>query len=153
VKVVEKQFGGFYFCEVMKMRKQMIKAFTLVELMVVIMIVAILAAVLVPTIRGRVNRARWSEGMAGAGTIATALRAWCAEQGVDKAAAPALADIGLAAGDLQGKYFDSGDYAISSLTYDADDGTFDYLITVTAPTGVQGGPVTLDEAGVWLNVP
>jgi type II secretory pathway pseudopilin PulG len=117
------------------------------------MIVAILAAVLVPTIRGRVNRARWSEGMAGAGTIATALRAYCAEQGVDQAAAPTLAAIGLATGDLQGKYFASTNYAITSLTYTSSTGVFDYLITVTAPTGVQGGPVTLDEAGAWAGVP
>jgi type IV pilus assembly protein PilA len=139
----------------MKMREQMRKAFTLVELMVVIMIVAILAAVLVPTIRGRVNRARWSEGMAGAGTIATALRAYCAEQGVNQTTAsiPTLATIGLSAGDLQGKYFTNGSYAITALTYDATTGAFTYTITVTAPSGVQGGPVTLNEAGVWAGVP
>jgi len=52
--------------------------FTLVELMVVIMIAGILAAVAVPLLRGRIDSAKWSEGMAMMGTVATALdRATC----------------------------------------------------------------------------
>ena len=58
------------------------KGFTLVELMVVILIVAILAAVAIPIMRGRVDAAKWSEGKAMMGTIATAIRAYVAE--VDK---------------------------------------------------------------------
>jgi len=38
------------------------KGFTLIELMVVIMIVGILAAVAIPLMRGRVDSAKWSEG-------------------------------------------------------------------------------------------
>jgi type IV pilus assembly protein PilA len=134
----------------MKMRQQMIKAFTLVELMVVIMIVAILAAVLVPTISGRVNAAKWSEGKAGAGTVATALRAYCVEQG-DKRTAATLTEIGLTDNDMAGKYFASGDYKITALNYDptVDPAVFTYTITVSAPTtgGLTGGPVTLDQTG------
>jgi len=40
------------------------RAFTLVELMVVILIVAILAAVAIPVLRNRVDAAKWSEGKA-----------------------------------------------------------------------------------------
>jgi type IV pilus assembly protein PilA len=137
------------------MRKQMKKAFTLVELMVVIMIVAILAAVLVPTIRGRVNRARWSEGMAGAGTIATALRAYCVEQGVDQTAVVTLATIGLSTGDMAGKYFVDTDYSVTALNYTASTGVITYTIQVATPASgnVTGGPVTLNQAGVWSGVP
>ena len=57
------------------------KAFTMVELMVVVMIVGILAAVAVPMMTGRVDAAKWSEGKAAMGTIASALRAYAAEKG------------------------------------------------------------------------
>jgi prepilin-type N-terminal cleavage/methylation domain-containing protein len=129
------------------------KGFTLIELMIVILIVGILAAVMSPMMTGRINRARWSEGLSGAGTIATSLRAYCAEQGVDINAAPALAAIGLSANDLQGKYFASGNYSITAISYTAATGALTYTIQVTAPTGVNGGPVTLDQAGTITGLP
>ncbi|MGB2806252.1 MAG: prepilin-type N-terminal cleavage/methylation domain-containing protein, partial [Sedimentisphaerales bacterium] len=55
------------------------KGFTLIELMVVIFIVGILAAVAIPIMRGRIDSAKWSEGRAAAGSIRTAARAFCAE--------------------------------------------------------------------------
>jgi len=57
------------------------KGFTLIELMVVIFIVGILAAVAIPIMRGRIDSAKWSEGKAAAGSIRTAARAFCAEKG------------------------------------------------------------------------
>ena len=61
------------------------KGFTLIELMVVILIVAILAAVAIPILRGRIQAAKWSEGAAIAGTIKTAAKVCYAE---DSATAP-----------------------------------------------------------------
>jgi type IV pilus assembly protein PilA len=129
------------------------KGFTLIELMIVILIVAILAAVLTPMMTGRINRAKWSEGMAAAGTIATALRAYVAEQNRDLAAAPAMADMGLTATDLTGKYFASTNYSITALSYTASTGALTYTISVSAPTGLTGGPVTLNQAGTWSGLP
>ena len=43
--------------------------FTLVELMVVILIVALLTAMLVPLLQGRIDRAKWSEAQTAAGMI------------------------------------------------------------------------------------
>jgi type IV pilus assembly protein PilA len=137
------------------MRKR--KGFTLIELMIVILIVAILAAVLVPLMSSRINAAKWSEGKAGAGTVATALRAYLIEQNLtvpgsapDGAPAPtAPADIGLTTEDLAGKYFATGNYTIGDVTYATDTHAMTYTITVSPGTGVDGTSITLDENGDW----
>ena len=49
-------------------KKRERKGFTLIELMVVILIVGILAAVAIPIMRGRIDSAKWSEGKAMMGT-------------------------------------------------------------------------------------
>ncbi|KPL25270.1 MAG: hypothetical protein AMJ75_01710, partial [Phycisphaerae bacterium SM1_79] len=103
------------------------KGFTLIELMVVIFIVGILAAVAIPIMRGRIDSAKWSEGKAGAGSIRTAARAFCAERGPNWGGTWAnvtLADLGFnlvnAAGgdDLDGKYFTNEAYAVVFTGYD-----------------------------------
>lgn len=135
----------------MNMRKN--KGFTLIELMVVILIVAILAAVLAPMLSGRINDAKWVEGKAGAGTIATAIRAYCAEQEQAPAAAFAAAagayePIGLKDGDLAGKYFSVTCYSVAGIAYDPATGTCTYTITVNPPAGSNlTGTVTLDGTG------
>ena len=58
------------------------KGFTLIELMTVVVIVAILAAVAIAIMRGRIDAAKWSEGKAGAGTVATTIRAYFTEKGI-----------------------------------------------------------------------
>lgn len=142
------------------------KAFTLIELMVVILIVAILAAVLAPMLTGRIREAKWTEGKAGAGTLATALRAYFAEnEGWDPdgagAATPytggtgagAFDEIGVTDVDLTGKYFAPTDYTIGGLGGDTLTGPV-YTITITAPVGIGGTDVwQLDEAGVWTKNP
>ena len=130
------------------------KGFTLIELMVVILIVGILAAVAIPIMRGRIDSAKWSEGKAGAGSVRTASRAFCAEKGPTWGGAWAgvtLVDLGFQAGDLDGKYFGDADYAIAFTAYDT------YVITVTAGSGLTPKPdapstpasITLDQAGTF----
>lgn len=121
------------------MRKR--KGFTLIELMVVVLIVAVLAAILVPLMTARLEAARWSEGKAGAGTIATAIRAMYAEEG------DAFDDTDLDVEtycnpeDLYGKYFNIDCYEITSLDVP---GTGNYAVTytivVSAPDTVSGAP-------------
>ncbi len=107
------------------------KGFTLVELMVVVLIVGILAAVAIPLMRGRIDSAKWSEGKAGAGTIANSLRAYSAE-GSDPNGMTAPSDIGFADGDLDGTYFSDECYAFTV------EGSYSYTITVTAASATGG---------------
>ena len=129
------------------------KGFTLIELMVVIFIVGILAAVAIPIMRGRIDAAKWSEGKSAAGSIRTAARAYCAERGptFDYSGGVTLAELGFAAGDLDGKYFVEGDYAVSLTAYNV------YTVTVTAGGSAEApgvpGSVTLDQDGLFTEIP
>lgn len=92
--------------------------FTLVELMVVAIIVAILAAVAIPLMSGNTKRAIATEGQAGIGTIKTAQQVYKAEHGgfyqgnFTGSSIPAGMTLGNT--DLNGKYFGAGDYAVTS---------------------------------------
>ena len=120
------------------------KGFTMIELMVVIVIVGILAAVAVPLMRGKVDSAKWSEAAAAAGAIRSANRVYFSQNGsgVTGAMTAAKADsLGFQAGDLTGSYFVVTDYTI---------GTVDSLgfadITVTSST-FPGYTGTLSSTG------
>ena len=108
------------------------KGFTLIELMVVILIVAILAAVIIPMLRARIDAAKWSEGRAGMGTIGTAARAYWAEH-QDQAAtanAPLIGTLFPITSDLDGKYFQYACYDITFTAYD----TTNVAYTITCDT-------------------
>ena len=64
---------------VRRMRRE--DAFTLVELMIVVTIVAILALIAIPLYSANTTAAIMSEGVAGAGTIRTALRTYYSQNG------------------------------------------------------------------------
>jgi len=125
--------------------------FTLIELMVVIFIVGILAGVAVPLMRGRIDAAKWSEGKASMGSIATALRAHIAEQGNAFTAVPTLAQLGFAANDLDGTYFTGGDSGVGNFSWVInDDDPINFLITAWAPKEIRAPTkITLDQSGNW----
>jgi prepilin-type N-terminal cleavage/methylation domain-containing protein len=132
------------------------KGFTLIELMVVVLIVGILAAVAVPILRGRSDSGKWTEGKAGAGTIATSLRAYAAEKGTLGTYPPSFAELGFIASDLHGKYFTIANYSIPACAYvEGADPQLTFTIQVTnAGTGIiTPTQITLNQAGTWTETP
>jgi hypothetical protein len=85
---------------------------------------------------GRVDSAKWSEGRAAMGTIASALRAYAAEKG-GFTGAPTLLEIGLRNNDLDGTYFSHEAYEITSAS--ASEGRVSFVITCTAGDSTRSG--------------
>jgi len=129
------------------------KGFTLVELMVVAVIVAILAAVLIPIMAGNRNRAFATEAVAALGTTRNSLRVYYAEH----SAFPTLASgavegrvQGINTGDLTGTFFSGPNYTIVS---DGVAGT--YTITCTWNAAGNTAPRAADISSIatttWLD--
>ena len=125
--------------------------FTLVELMVVAIIVAILAAVAIPLMTGNKKKAWATEAQAGLGTLRTAFQVYKAENGGWPTGLNGLpmsatvTNLTVKMGDLDGKYFTSAGYTFTTVT------TSNYLMTAVG-AGTANGPaatdtVTLDNNG------
>lgn len=129
--------------------------FTLTELVIVVLVVAILAAVLIPMLRGRIDSARWSEGKTIAGTIARALREHIGEKGDDFTPVPALWQLGFRPTDLNGTYFTGGESGVGNFSWVINSNDpIDFLVTVTAPESVTTpSQITLDHNGVFTQTP
>lgn len=123
----------------MNAKKSRKAGFTLVELMVVAIIVAILAAVAIPLMSGNKDRAMATEGQTGCGTIATQLRMHWAENSSYTGVTTAPTSLkGLRAGDLNGTYFNDASYTIPVRT-DGDS----YTIQATGRAGTLAAGKTV----------
>jgi len=94
--------------------------FTLVELMIVVIIVGILAAVAIPMYQGATERAKASEAVAALGTIRGAMRVYFAEHGTyvnanfgdgDQVTNGDILDV--SDSDLLGRYFSTECYTFN----------------------------------------
>lgn len=130
--------------------------FTLVELMVVILIVGILAAVSIPIMRGQIESAKWSEARACAGSIKSAVRTYIAtlennvtdfsdiEGKLGTSSIDSL--LGFADGALNGAYFNHEDYSISDVN-----GSLGTCVVTVVSSNSNGpsGKGTLAADGTW----
>jgi prepilin-type N-terminal cleavage/methylation domain-containing protein len=132
------------------------KGFTLVEVMIVILIVGILAAVAVPLMRGRIDKAKWVEANATAGALKTGVRAYVATSDPNSSGCPEIegslgsgsvaSSLGFTSTALDGSYFNQADYTISDV--DAATGTCVITVTSTQPDGPPGTGI-LAADGTW----
>ncbi len=129
--------------------------FTLVELMIVAVIVAILAAVAIPLMAGNKKRAMCTEAETALGTARTALRVVYAETGrydkrsdgtdiAEGANQLVVGNVpGISVGDFNGKYFLDGAYRMTAI----DSNT--YTVTAVGTGELTGVSITLDETGTF----
>jgi prepilin-type N-terminal cleavage/methylation domain-containing protein len=129
--------------------------FTIIELMVVILIVGILAAVAVPMMKGRIDKAKWSEGKAIMGTIARSLRAHVSEEGKNFTPVPTIQQLGFAPNDLVGNFFTGGESGTGNFSWIINnDDPLNFLVTATAPAGINSpSQITLDHTGKFTETP
>ena len=131
------------------------QGFTLVELMVVILVIAILAAVVSPMMRGRIDSAKWSEGKTYMGTIAQAIRVHISETGGNFTSVPTLKQLGFTPGTLNGSYFTGGESGVGDFSWIIySNNPVNFLITATAPSGINSpSQITLDHTGTFTEIP
>ena len=86
--------------------KNVQKGFTLIELMIVVAIIGILAAVAIPAYQDYTVKSKMQEGPSLASPILTALGVACSDGSIAAANAPTLASLGISASPV-GKYVTS----------------------------------------------
>jgi prepilin-type N-terminal cleavage/methylation domain-containing protein len=128
--------------------------FTLVEVMVVAVIVAILAAVAIPLMSSNKTRAMATEAEAALGTIRSAFRAMYAETGAydvdldgDTLGTGSATNVpGIGPGDLDGRYFSDPCYTITTVN------ATNYVIQADGGATGNDAPKAADVAGIILTL-
>jgi len=129
------------------------RGFTLVELMLVILIVGILAAVAVPILRGKSGQVKWSEAATMCGAIRSVVRVEFVNDPIivggwsGQPVSDVMSTLGFQPGDLTGGYFTDDNFTIDSVDVNGI-----ATISVTAPAGLSGTG-KLDNTNGWVYTP
>ncbi|MHC4539936.1 MAG: hypothetical protein ACYS74_09160, partial [Planctomycetota bacterium] len=110
-----------------------------------------------PLLTARIESARWSEGKAGAGMVATAVRAYAAEM-QEPEGGGLSADVFeyIPITDLEGRYFNSACYSFTDAPAIDTAGVLTYEIQVDSGAGyhpelfTRVTLLTLDETGIFV---
>jgi len=89
------------------------RGFTLIELIIVVIIIGILAAIAAPMMSGNVRKARRSEAVAALGALRTAARMYYVEQNTWATARTDLLTY-ISNEDINGRSYNAGNYTVSA---------------------------------------
>ncbi len=131
------------------------KAYTLVELLAVIIILIILLAVAIPILRGRIDAAKWAEGKTLMGIISEALRVYIAEIGRSyiNFDSISMSTLGFVETDLTGTYFGPEDFQWTG-RYDMPSNEIFFMVIAFAPDEINSpSMITVDQDGNWKEFP
>lgn len=135
------------------------KGFTLVELIIVIVIIAILAAIAAPMIKAMKARAIVSEGVAGLGTLRTALRTYQSSSGdtsmrfgwlTNNPASWSSQNLGIGPNAFTGTYFSQTSYYFHSFS-----GFYvyiDYGLNNLAPKAAETKKIGTYGGAIYMNL-